>query len=1315
MDDLFSQDYDLNELHLITPAGREFQMLITPRFIGHYVNNVYEEYSSSLLLKHIKPGSLFIDIGAHYGYYTLLAGTGRPDCRVMAFEPSPVNFSILEKNVRHNKLSNVELYQMAVSDRTGMAEFHITEASDNCGFSGHPVSPSIDIVQVKTVRLDDFDLKTAGDIVVKMDTEGHEYEVIRGMDGLIRHRKDIRMLAEFNPECICNAGHRPEEVLSLLDECGFDIYFILDDRRLYYRLPPGEAGNWADYMRGYEDRYLNLMCVRKDKSLNVCFFSHSSELMGAERNMTELVKELIEDHGAMVTVILPGEGPLKLKLRDTGCAVAVRGYHWWCDEGDRDLDRLVLDSYVNVVPFINSELRRISPDIVITNTLVIPWGALAAEMLGIPHIWFVQEFGQLGSNLRFYRPFSEILDIIRATSSMIFTCSRALKLELFGGADDGNILTAYPYFDVPIGIGSGGGFYRRKDALRLVISGSIAEHKGQMDAVLAVRELVEMGQNVELVIAGPAYSNYIDRIKQTVDETGTGGFIRIVGWQEDVYPLVREADVVLVCSRFEGFGRVTAEAMMMGKPVIGTRSGATVELIREGYNGLLYEPGDYKGLAGCIKFFIDHKDKIDEYGKNGCEFARRTFTRDAFGGTVYRAAYRLKDGKNPLSTPYRQFMSNLLGKALQAREEQVNELGKVLEIKENELIKLHETMKIKDGLITELNKNLQTREEYIQQIMNGLVMHSMTRFKQITDRLFPAGTNRSYIYSLILGAIRILATEGWRSLFLKSREYIRKVAKKNRILSHEIIEYREWIARNEPFDEEIVRQKNESKHFKHKYKINIIIPVWNQSLSRHQIIIDSVIQQTYSEWEIFFLIDNKDKPFINLEGYNHFSARMHIIYTDFNLSSSLLKSVQFNSGKYICMMMPDCILAPFALYEIVKYLSRHPAVEFIYCDNDTINSENGNRSNPMFKPEWSPDLLKSFNYIGVFFVVKASILMNLIMQGVGLTDKYDVYDLILRITGSCKSIGHIPLILYHQEDCKSAEPEFGKLNKEVYLKRFIFPWPFSGSKLEKALYRFSLIILNKNKPGYIIPLINSLIKGAQGDRYEVIIGDTGTTDKKVLEYYEDVKDKIKIITGLKYQFSANYNQLICKKSCGEIIGMMNNDIIVDNLRFLDYVEDIIEENKDVAGAIGMRMLYPDGRLQHGGVYFMERAGDMTGFPYHRLHGGNPDNLPSTRLQIIPAVTGAFMFFLRNCFIELSGFDDSYREEAQDIDFCLKCLRAGRRNYFINDGMIIHIENGTRPKWSENKEDRRYFMWKWRSFLEAAILGSALNDPEVDKR
>jgi len=113
--------------------------------------------------------------------------------------------------------------------------------------------------------------------------------------------------------------------------------------------------------------------------------------------------------------------------------------------------------------------------------------------------------------------------------------------------------------------------------------------------------------------------------------------VRFTGQVSDPSPIVKGSDIALVCSRSEAFGRVTVEAMKLGKPVVGARGGATPELIQENFNGLLYTPGDYLDLAQKIKYLIDNPEVARQMGENGRRWAEQEFTQEKYAGKVLQA------------------------------------------------------------------------------------------------------------------------------------------------------------------------------------------------------------------------------------------------------------------------------------------------------------------------------------------------------------------------------------------------------------------------------------------------------------------------------------------------------------------------------------------------------------------------------------------------------------------------------------------------------------------------------------------------------
>jgi glycosyltransferase involved in cell wall biosynthesis/MoaA/NifB/PqqE/SkfB family radical SAM enzyme/mannose-6-phosphate isomerase-like protein (cupin superfamily) len=395
---------------------------------------------------------------------------------------------------------------------------------------------------------------------------------------------------------------------------------------------------------------------KKDKSLSICFFSHSSLLAGAERSLLELVTELIRDYGVICTVFLPNDGPLTKKLEEAGASTFTFKYDWWCGLNSSATAQRIprfICNFKTTLENIKEEVENIDPDIVFTNTMVIPWGAMVASRLNKPHVWFVREFGVLDYGLKFYLPFPKVLNIIRESSNIVLTNSTAVRKTLFGDTPGSNILTISPHIDIPPNtlLEDKDVYYRKKEATKLIIVGTILKAKGQGDAIRAVREL--MGSwNIELIVIGNFEPTYLSELRGLVQDANLEGYVRFVDFKENIYPIINQADIVLVCSKNEAFGRIIIEAMLLKKAVIGTKAGGISELVEEGFNGLLYEPGDYKQLAMKIEYLLKQREKIKEVGENGYKFAKENFSKEKSVGKIYELLQDIKNMPNPSSPSY---------------------------------------------------------------------------------------------------------------------------------------------------------------------------------------------------------------------------------------------------------------------------------------------------------------------------------------------------------------------------------------------------------------------------------------------------------------------------------------------------------------------------------------------------------------------------------------------------------------------------------------------------------------------------------------
>jgi glycosyltransferase involved in cell wall biosynthesis len=357
----------------------------------------------------------------------------------------------------------------------------------------------------------------------------------------------------------------------------------------------------------------------------VAFVSHSPWMGGAERCLLELARSLAATRD--VHVLLPAPGALGQALADAGATTHLAPARWWAR--DPGMPRRAPDARGAAATL--RALGRIRPDVVVSNTLVHPPGALAAAGLRLPHVWWIQEFGDRDHGFRFDLGHRNTLRLVARLSCAVVVASRAVR-DHVREAIPASKLRLVPYgVDVPVAPRAASG--PPADPPRLAILGRVRPSKGQQDAVLALAALHARGIRAELHVGG---DGELAALASLARRAGVERAVHLHGQCEDPLTLLDRADVALTCSRDEAFGRVTVEAMKRGRPVVGAASGGTAELIEDGRTGRTYPPGDPAALAGAVEALLgddEHRARIAEAGRR---FAARTFTADRHAAAFAR-------------------------------------------------------------------------------------------------------------------------------------------------------------------------------------------------------------------------------------------------------------------------------------------------------------------------------------------------------------------------------------------------------------------------------------------------------------------------------------------------------------------------------------------------------------------------------------------------------------------------------------------------------------------------------------------------------
>lgn len=658
-------DYNLDELEQVTVRGLLFNIM--PRYKYHYMEKDYEQFSLDLINRLVKPGSTVLDIGAHYGIYSLLASKNA--AQVYAFEPVKENYEILKRNIADNNLINVKPLNKAVSDQDGTAEFNIPWASDSAGFYEHPNAESMKKVAVKTARIDsEIDAKDIS--FIKIDTEGHELHVLDGLQRTLRVNKRAVMLIELNPECLVNAGSSAEALIAKIHELGYDILALHEASRDMVRVELDTP--LSQVMRG--EQYLNLLCLPVDSWLGVVVSSHSSSLGGAELYLYETLLSLlsVEEKLVLPHVIVPGEGPLYSKLSELPITTQVIASRGWVKDADvpTETEDEINAMNVDALSSFSTVLRDFRPHVVLSNTVLLPWAAIAAKMFAIPHVWAIHEFGDKDHNFVFKEGYANTLRLVDEMSEKLLVTSDAVYKHIERYVSKDKMEKMQHRVSVPLHTSNELKVFSKTAKLKLVVAGRISSTKGQLDAVKALVSLRSSGYNAELLLLGSVGSTaYMNEITKLIKKHTLEKFVHIVGHVDNPGDYISQADIYLMCSSNEAFGRVTVEAMILGKPVIGTDSGQTPYIVEDGKTGYLYTSGDVDGLVLAIRKLADSPTLIRKFGKAGFDFANNTYTRandkfwyshllDASKVQKNRSALMLDIGKG-LATLQRQHKDEL--------------------------------------------------------------------------------------------------------------------------------------------------------------------------------------------------------------------------------------------------------------------------------------------------------------------------------------------------------------------------------------------------------------------------------------------------------------------------------------------------------------------------------------------------------------------------------------------------------------------------------------------------------------------------------
>lgn len=520
----------------------------------------------------------------------------------------------------------------------------------------------------------------------------------------------------------------------------------------------------------------------------------------------------------------------------------------------------------------------------------------------------------------------------------------------------------------------------------------------------------------------------------------------------------------------------------------------------------------------------------------------------------------------------------------------------------------------------------------------------------------------------------------------------------------------------------------DSTYWPARPKISVLVPVYNPPIDYFRECLQSLAVQVYDNWELCIVDDCSTNPEV-LEVIRTF-AKEHgdkVKWSQNSVNSHI--SVTSNhcldlaTGEYVALLDHDDRLYPSALAEVVRHINLFESPEILYSDEQVIDANGDPATVPFFKPDWSPQLHLRVNYTTHLSVYNRQLIMRIGGFRKGFEGSQD-HDLMLRaVAATTKKIAHIPMVLYQWRahpgstaasiDSKPYAAQAGERCIKEYLKnqgrpaKVVWEALTGHYRIEYELPQpaplVSLVICTKDMPKLIGGCIDSIINKTTYSNYELVVVDNQTTDPECLALFAK-REKAqqppfrRVCFDKPFNFAA-MNNLGVSHARGEFVVLLNNDTVVVEPRWIEELIQLAQFPE--IGAVGAKLLFRNGLIQHAGVVLADRE-----VAIHSCVHLPPDELHymgmTCTVHEAAAVTGACLCIQKSKFEKIGGLKEFFVANGYgDVEFCIRLMKSGLTNIFTPHALLFHYESPSR---------KASFEFFERNYLVQTCGQEIMNDP-----
>ena len=533
-------------------------------------------------------------------------------------------------------------------------------------------------------------------------------------------------------------------------------------------------------------------------------------------------------------------------------------------------------------------------------------------------------------------------------------------------------------------------------------------------------------------------------------------------------------------------------------------------------------------------------------------------------------------------------------------------------------------------------------------------------------------------------------------------------------------DYGAWLAQH-AFDPMAARARLASLRTRPTF--SVILPVCDPEPRDLERALTSVERQIYPDWELCITDDASTSASVRAILANFVAreprARLVRLEAREHVHGASNAAIGLARGPFLAFLDHDDELTPDALLEVAALLEDDPEADLIYSDHDLLG-EDGRRQSPRFAPDWSPELLLSYMYIRHLKVYRADLVKAVGGFRPGFEGSAD-YDLALRLVERTEKVRHIPRILYHWRAARgsiaratSTKPysvEAGRRALEDAVARrsiaATVEQPTFARQARVGIYRLrfsrvrdipvTIVIPTRDRLDLLRDCIESIEQRTTCRAYRILIVDNDSREPRALEYLARSKHAVLRSPG-PFNFSALVNRGVTAVRT-EYFVLLNNDTTVIAPEWL---EELLGYGElPGVGAVGGKLLYPDGRIQHAGVVL-----GMHGLAGHVFRSRVDTTAPleygayAHVARNYAAVTAACMLSRTSVFAEVGGFNEHDLAVAwNDVDYCLRLHERKYRVVFTPYALLHHRESQSRDGEVKDPGEIAYMKRRWKLLID----------------